>query len=172
MNKGYLVAALLLAAVSLAACEQPTAADREQQAQTAKTAESDSAVGMPATPNWTEKRNLKMIYELRDKPDYATFTYLVGMNNQLKLLCHSVGYGIPESVQYTAPESEQRVTINSTGYTERLPQADPNGLYSSPSANGTWVMCVDPVNKTTVPVRSEPNVITSPVPLEQLTNGQ
>jgi hypothetical protein len=167
MKKAYIVAALL-SAVSLAACEQPTAADKEQQAQTAMTAESDSTVGYPAISNWTEKKFLKLIYELRDKPNYATYTYLVGMNNQYKLLCHSVGFGIPESVQYTAPESEQRVTLSGSGYTERLPQADPNGLYSSPSANGTWVMCVDPVGKTIVPVRSEPNIITSPIPLDQL----
>jgi hypothetical protein len=152
----------------LAACgpdNAPTTADKEQQAQTQLTGESIAQVGMPAITNFAEKRNYKMIYELRDNPNYATYTYLVGMHNELKLLCHSVGYGIPESSQYTASESEQRVTIYSQTYTERLPQADPNGLYSSPSSQGTWVMCVGPDGKV-VPVRSEPNVLTTPYPME------
>lgn len=169
MNKRILVliAASLGLSILLAGCEDQTAADKEQQAQTAITAAGDATVGYPATPNFNEKRTYKMIYELRDKPNYATYTYLVDMNNNYKLLCHSIGYGIPESEQYTAPESEQRVTVNGGGYTERLPQADPNGLYSSPSANGTWILCVGK-DKQIHPVRSEPNIITVDTPMDQL----
>jgi hypothetical protein len=144
-------------------CNQPTATEKEAAAQEKVQAEAVSQVGMPGIINFTEKRNYKMIYELRDKPDYATYTYLVGMHNELKLLCHSVGYGIPESSQYTNPNMV--VQGYYSGNSEVVSQADPNGLYSSPSANGTWVMCLDPNGKV-VPVRSEPNVITSPFPLE------
>lgn len=145
-------------------CDTPTATQKEAHAQEQIQAESQAQVGMPAVLNFTEKRNYKMIYELRDKPDYATYTYLVGMHNELKLLCRSVGYGIPESSQYTNPSTVQ--DFGSTKYAyEVIPQADPNGLYSSPSANGTWVMCLDPNGKV-VPVRSEPNVITSPFPMQ------
>ena len=47
-----------------------------------------------------------------------------------------------------------------------IPQAEPNGLFSPPSANGTWVLCSNP-NKAgeTMPVYIEPNVIVSPFPL-------
>jgi len=142
----------------------PTTTQKEAAAQDRLTAESQAQVGLPVILNFTEKRNYKMIYELRDKPDYATCTYLVGMHNELRLLCHSVGYGIPESSQYTNPQmigyqSERTGVVT-------LPQADPNGFYSSPSANGTWVMCLDPDGKI-APVRSEPNVITSPFPLDK-----
>jgi hypothetical protein len=142
---------------------QASTTQKEHAAQDRLTAEAQAEVGMPAIMNFTEKRNYKMIYELRDKPDYATYTYLVGMHNELKLLCHSIGYGIPESSQYTNPQfiayTSSQVGVGI------LPQSDPNGLYSSPSANGTWVMCLDPAGKV-VPVRSEPNVITSPFPLQ------
>lgn len=162
--------AILLAVLALAACDNPyqaTTAAKEAAAQERMTAESNQQVGMPAVLNFTEKRNYKMVYELRDKPNYATFTYLVGMHNELKLLCHSVGYGIPESSQYTSPNSLQLVDDAHIHAYETLPQADPNGLYSSPSANGTWVMCLDPATGKIAPVRSEPNVITSPFPLEK-----
>lgn len=145
-------------------CGDNSASAKEAAAQNRITAESNAQVGMPAIVNFTEKRNYKMIYELRDTPNYATYTYLVGMHNELKLLCHSVGYGIPESSQYTNPEADAFYTTSPVAHLA-MPNADPNGLYSSPSANGTWVMCLDPNGKV-VPVRSETNVITSPFPLQ------
>lgn len=121
--------------------------------------------GLPAIVNFTEKRDYKTIYELSDKSNYATYTYLVGMHNELKLICHSVGYGIPGSSQYTNPSQARDFGGSSRYAFEVIPQSNPNGLYSSPSANGTWIMCLDPSGKV-VPVRSESNVITSPFPLQ------
>lgn len=141
---------------------QPSTAAKEAAAQDKITAEANAEVGMPAIVNFTEKRNYKMIYELRDQPNYATHTYIVDMNGRFHKLCDSVGYGIPESSQYTNPS--RAIYSGATGV-GTIPQADPNGFYSSPSANGTWVMCVDPTGKV-VPVRSEPNVVTSPFPLQ------
>jgi len=141
----------------------PSATQKEAAAQERVQAESQAQVGMPAIVNFAEKRNYKMIYELRDNPNYATYTYLVGMHNELKLLCHSVGYGIPESSQYTNPSMVSYASTNVGVAT--LPQADPNGLFSSPSSQGTWVMCLGPDGKV-APVRSEPNVLTSPFPME------
>jgi hypothetical protein len=158
-------AVLAVFVLSASSCDNdPSAQQKETSAQTRMLAESNAQVGMPAILNFTEKRNYKMIYELRDQPNYATHTYIVDINGHFHKLCDSVGYGIPESSQYTSPESMQYMSYSGGHYYERLPQADPNGLYSSPSANGTWVMCLDPAGKI-VPVRSEPNVITSPFPL-------
>lgn len=157
------IIAAIAAFFVLTGCDgQTSTTQKESAAQDRLTAEANAQVGMPAIMNFTEKRNYKMIYELRDKPDYATYTYLVGMHNELRLLCHSIGYGIPESSQYTNPQ--MIADSHNAGYAI-LPQSDPNGLYSSPSANGTWVMCVDQGGKV-APVRSEPNVITSPFPLD------
>jgi hypothetical protein len=146
-------------------CDQPDQTSRQKEAanQERLSAESIAQVGSPSIVNFAEKRNYKMIYELRDDPNYATYTYLVGMHNELRLLCHSIGYGIPESSQYTNPQ--MLAYASSQVGVLALPQADPNGLFSSPSANGTWVMCLDPKGKM-VPVRAEPNILTSPFPLE------
>jgi hypothetical protein len=162
---------VFLAALMLSACDdtdyQNSTQGKEQAKQTQIQAESNAQVGMPAIVNFAEKRNYKTIYELRDNPNYATYTYFVGMHNEHSPLCHSVGYGIPESSQYTNPSALQDASIGGPYSYEVLPQADPNGLYSSPSANGTWVMCLFKDSKI-LPVRSEPNVVTLPEPWDQL----
>jgi hypothetical protein len=147
--------------------DQPTTQQKESAAQDRVQAESNASVGMPNIINFTEKRIYKEIYEKRDEPNLATYTYLVGMNNQHTPLCRSVGYGIPESEQFTNPSSIQEYNNPSKYVYEVLPQADPNALYSSPSANGTWILCLEKSGKVE-PVRSEPNVITLPVPWDKL----
>ena len=65
-----------------------------------------------------------------------------------------IGYGIPYTTQFTQPETMQRAplpALNINGYdkgwneyfTEVLPQADPNGLYSSASTSATWILTTD-----------------------------
>ncbi|WP_144106698.1 hypothetical protein [Paraburkholderia sp. BCC1886] len=140
--------------------------DKQQQQQQAQaSAASNQAVGFPAILNFTEKRIFKEILEKRDTPNFTTYTYFVGMHNEHTPLCRSVGYGIPESEQYTNPEY---IAYASTQVgVDNLPQADPNGLYSSPSANGTWIMCLFK-DGNVLPVRSEPNVVTLPQPWASL----
>jgi len=104
-------------------------------------------LGMPAITNFAEKRMMKDILELRDK-NVTTYTYLVGMNNQLTKLCDSVGYGLPYATQYTDPHN-----------------ADPNGLYSPASADGTWVACKVPGKDKISPTYIEPRIIVSTFPL-------
>jgi hypothetical protein len=125
--------------------------------------EGTSAVGMPAIRNFRERRLLKDIFELRDQTGLSTFTYLVSMNGDLKFFCHSIGYGIPYATQFTNPQrlaySERQVGVMA------LPQADPNGLFSPASADGTWVMCKDPHGTDVKPVFIEPRVVVSPFSL-------
>ena len=105
------------------------------------------SIGMPAITNFAEKRMMKDVLELRDKMQ-PTYTYLVGMNNNLTLLCNSVGYGLPYATQYTNPSL-----------------ADPNGLYTPASADGTWVLCLNPKTKQAEPQYVEPRIIVSTYPL-------
>jgi hypothetical protein len=86
------------------------------------------------------------------------------MNGRLHKICDSIGYGIPYATQYTNPE---RVVNPYTNAITTLPQADPNGLYSPASAEGTWVLCSNP-NKSgdVAPVYIEPRIIVSTYPLD------
>ena len=161
MKKFLLVLPLV---VMLTACldDQPTSGQIERKKQEELSLQAVQQVGMPAITNFAEKRMMKDILELRDQ-NVATTTYLVGMNNQLTKVCDSVGYGLPYATQYTNP---QRVTGDGTHGYVTLPQADPNGLYSPASADGTWVLCVDHKDGKAKPVFIEPRIIVSPIALQ------
>jgi len=104
---------------------------------------------------------MKDIIELRDQ-NVATTTYIVDMNGKTHKICNSVGYGLPYATQYTNPS---RVVYDSGHGGQVIPQADPNGLYSPASADGTWVLCVSKDGKPK-PVFIEPRIIVSPIPLD------
>lgn len=144
----------------LSACDDAPASSRqvEAAAQERQSAAAIASVGMPAIPNFQEKRMMKMILELRDTA-LATITYTQDMNGGLHKLCDSIGYGLPYATQYTNP---QMIAYRGSQVgVATLPQADPNGLYSPASADGTWVMCVNPATKKATPLYVEPHVIVS-----------
>lgn len=147
---------------ALAACdEHPTSTQIERKKQEEMSLRAVESVGMPAITNFAEKRMFKDILELRDQ-NVATTTYIVDMNGNRHKICDSIGYGLPYATQYTNP---QRVYSDTHGY-GTLPQADPNGLYSPASADGTWVMCVNHKTGKPQPMYIEPRVIVSPFPLD------
>jgi len=155
-------ALLGIAALTLTACDYtPTSDDLQNQKQEQANKQAVQTVGMPAIVNFQEKRILKDIYELRDT-QIRTYTYITDLNGHLHKMCDSIGYGIPGGTQYTNP---QKVEYHTSGGYVTTPQADPNGLYSPASSEGTWVLCNQPGKDKTVPVYIEPRVIVSPFPL-------
>lgn len=161
---------VVLAVISflLAGCSQSessSSSEKEARQQEELSMRSVEAVGMPAITKNAEKRMMKTILELRDK-EVPTFTYLVGMNNELKLLCNSVGFGLPYATQYTNPQRAAKASETYGQGNITLPQADPNGLYSPASADGTWVQCLNPETKLASVVFIEPRIIVSPFPIQ------
>lgn len=153
---------IIAIAAILSGCEQaPSSTQIERKKQEELSMQAVTQVGMPAITNFAEKRMMKDIMELRDQ-NVATITYLVGMNNQLTKVCNSIGYGLPYATQYTNP---QRIAYDSGHGSVTLPQADPNGLYSPASADGTWVLCLDKKDGKAKPVFIEPRIIVSPITL-------
>lgn len=138
------IALVTIAAVTfLTACDSsPSSTTIERRKQEEMNMQAVTSVGMPAITNFAEKRMMKDILELRDQ-NVATITYVSDMNGRLHKRCNSIGYGLPYATQYTNP---QRITYDS-GHLITLPQADPNGLYSPASAEGTWVLCVNKQGK-------------------------
>jgi hypothetical protein len=145
----------------LAACDgrPETSTQIERRKQEELSLNAVQSVGMPAITNFAEKRMMKDIMELRDQ-NVATTTYITDMNGKLHKICNSIGYGLPYATQYTNP---QRIAYDSGHGSVTLPQADPNGLYSPASADGTWVLCVDSKSGKAKPVFIEPRVIVSPI---------
>lgn len=160
MNK-FLIAALV-PTLALAACGPPSSDEIQNKKQEELTKQSVQSVGIPAINNFQEKRILKDILELRDNPKFNTYTYSEDMNGRLHLRCNSIGYGIPYATQYTNP---QKIEYSSSAGYAVLPQADPNGLFSPASADGTWVLCKVPGKDEVQPVFIEPRIIVSPFPL-------
>ena len=145
----------------LAACDQtPTSRQVEARHQEEMSMRAVQSVGMPAVNNFAEKRMMKDIIELRDKMQ-PTYTYIMDMQGRPHKVCDSLGYGLPYATQYTNP---MRVTTDTHGITT-IPQADPNGLFSPASADGTWIMCLNPKTKKAEPQYIEPRVLVMTYPL-------
>jgi hypothetical protein len=149
--------------------EEKSSSDRIQQQQQERIlAEGTAQTGMPAIKNFRERKMLKDILELRDQDGLVTYTYLWSdMQGKWVFFCNSIGYGISYSTQYTNPSKivhDRASEIHS--YTEVLPQADPNGLFSPPSSEGTWVLCKNPKGSDVKPVYVEPRMIVSPFELQ------
>lgn len=142
-------------------CTPSESADQTQKVETEQMVrEAHQKIGMPNILNFTERRFVKYLFELRDE-ELTTYSYFMDMNGNLHFLCESIGYGIPYSVQYTNPE--KRITSSWGNVT--LPQPDPNGLFMPQGLSATFVLCSDGEGGVR-PVYSEPNLIVSPMPLE------
>lgn len=132
--------------------------------------EMNAQIGMPAIKNFQERKLAKMIFELRDQENLATYAYIVAQQTgRLVFIGECIGYGLPYSVQYTSPEKlvdRYGRTITSSNYDAHpMPQADPNGLFMPSGLSATWLMLVDPKTKQARPVYVEPEIIVSPFPL-------
>lgn len=154
----------------ISACDEPPGSSddiqKEQQEKLLK--EGTAQTGMPAIKNFREKKLLKDILELRDQTGLTTYTYVFSeMTGKYTFFCHSVGFALPYATQYTNPQKIDYYRVGGGTALGTLPQADPNGLFSPASAEGTWVMCKDPNGSDVRPVYLEPRVIVSEFDLDK-----
>ena len=96
--------------------------------------QANATVGYPEITNFTEKRQLKEILELRDNPKLICYYYTKNtMTGKYVYQGMCKGFGIPYATSYTNPEE-----YYSNGVT--LPLAEPNGMYNQGlSTTATWV---------------------------------
>jgi hypothetical protein len=152
--KRFILSALVFSSCTI----QESATQKERRLQENLSTQAINEIGMPAIHNFQEKRILKDILEMRDS-SITTYSYLVSeYSSKLTKLCDSIGFGIPAATQYTNPAMHAGPSVT-------LPQADPSGLYSPSSAEGTWVLCKNPADGKVKPVYVEPRIIVSPFPL-------
>jgi hypothetical protein len=158
-------------ALLLSGCEgHPTSDDIQRTQQEKLLQEGTAQIGMPSIKNFREKKLLKDIIELRDQAGLITYTYMenqtsrevkgkTALGGKLTYVGESIGYGIPYATQFTNPQKIER-------YSDRapvvLPQADPNGLFSPVSAEGTWIQMKNPNGNDAKPVYFEPKMVVSP----------
>ncbi len=144
----------------------PSSDDIQREQQEKVLQEGTSAIGMPAIKNFQEKRILKDILELRDQTGYVTYTYIFSEYlGKFIYVGQSISYGIPAATQFTNPQKVDFGISHGSYYREVMPQADPNGLFSPSSAEGTWVLLKDPNSSDVKPIYCEPRIVVSPFKL-------
>lgn len=158
-----LSAAIFCFVVFLSGCgnlpDTRSADQKTQDQQESMQKQAADQTGLPGITNFTELKLVKHLYELRDQK-IVTYSYVPDMNGKLWHLCDSIGYGLPYSVQFSNPEKVMKDSQYGYG---TLPQAEPNGLFMPATAEGTWVVCINPNNNNDIaPVYVEPRVIVSP----------
>ena len=146
---------VLMASMLVGCGQRETASSKENNYTQDLMEQSSSIVGYPDVTNFFEKEQLKEIYELRDDPNLICYWYTKNdMTGKWIYQGECIGYGIPYTTQFTQPDTMQRAALpvldingNDKGrneyFTEVLPQADPNGLYSSASTSATWILATD-----------------------------
>lgn len=144
-------------------------ADKEMAIQTEQMmSEAIKSTGMPNITNWTEKKLVRDLYELRDKENLLTYTYIITLQGNTVYLGKSIGFGIPASVQYSNP---MRV-YHDQGFDGKsatfIPQPEPNGLFMPEGLSATWVFLIDDKGNPR-PVYIESEILVSPVPLSKFS---
>lgn len=172
MKNRIVVSLLVVATIMIMGCGVPTSDDIQRDQQEKMLKEATAQTGMPAINNFRERKILKDILELRDQDGLVTYTYMenltptvvkghTALGGKLTFVGQTIGYGIPYATQYTNPQKVEWTN----GHPLTLPQADPNGLYSPASAEGTWVLMKDPNGKKTLPIYIEPRIVVLPFKL-------
>lgn len=164
---GLLVAVSMFGLVGCSESSTDVGSEREMNKQQQQILEeSNRQVGMPNMKNNFEKKMAKDIWELRDNPDLTTYAYTQNMDGKFVYLGRCVGYGLPYTTQYTSPEQLETGGSSNSGYWGvTLPQADPNGLYSSETTNATWLMIINEETNEREIMYSEPSIIVKQSPL-------
>jgi len=154
-----LLTVIVLVGVFAGCSEEESTIDSKQKAQQEQMQKDmDNAVGMPNIKNWTEKKMAKEIQELRDDPKLVCYYYTQNLySGKFIYMGRCIGYGLPYSTQYTNPEKVGITPSYCNPYT--LPQADPNGLFSQPGTNATWIRYINPDTGKSEIDYMEPNAL-------------
>ena len=83
-------------------CDGGTGDKEQSRQQQDLTDQAGRQIGMPGLTNFTEKKIMRRLYEMRDK-NVATFTYMVDLQGRLHHVCDSMGYGLPYATQFQQP---------------------------------------------------------------------
>ena len=167
---------VILMGICFIGCSKPTSDDIQRKQQEDLLKEGTAQVGMPSVKNFRERKLLKDIIEKRDQEGLITYTYIENaypvvargittLGGKLTFLGESIGYGLPYATQFTNPQKIEWSSMGG-GHITNLPQADPNGLFSPASAEGTWVLLKDPNSKDVQVVYCEPRIIIFPFKLK------
>jgi len=110
----------------------------------------------PNITKWTEAKQLKKIYELRDDSKLICYLYTKSERTGKYIFegrCQ--GFGIPYSTQFSNPEKvvNYEDELDESLYEEpagTIAQPEPNGLFMPTSSSATWIIMIDEKGNTEV----------------------
>lgn len=144
-------------------CNSPKSVDVERDVVERATLQLNRNQPAP-TFDWSlERHMLIQLYTARNKA-LATYTYVRNpFTGKVMSWCPSIGYPVPANTQLTNPE--QAIYLGNGG-AATIGQPEPNGLFSSPSTSGTFVMCTNKAGQV-VPRYFEADVEAYLVPMRE-----
>lgn len=147
MNRTRRIAAATAAAAALglglAACSHgPNAQQLEQQQQTQDTQSLDNNQPLPHY-NWSMERQILIDAENASAfgAQSTSFFFIQGVRDPV-FVCPSLGLGVPDTAQISNPNQIAPISGKWGGGATTLPQEDPYGIYTPPTSEGTFVVCV------------------------------
>ena len=152
------LASIMICVISLGlfGCSQSREEERKYQEDLMQQA--NDVVGQPEITEFFEKKQAKEILELRDQSDLVCYAYTkCEGTGKYVYLGKCMGFGLPYSTQYTAPET----VVGISGNYHVLPQADPNGLYLPDGLSATWLYLIDEETGEAQVTYTEPEIIVS-----------
>jgi hypothetical protein len=157
MKKILSLMLIVVLGLTIVGCSEENSSDSKQSSQQEKILkEATNQTGMPNISNFTERKMMKDILELRDKSNLITYVYTQNqMDGKWVYQGKAIGFGLPYSTEYTNPEKIAD-SLSQGGYAI-LPQADPNGLFSSQNTSATWIMMINPTTNEPEVQYMEPN---------------
>jgi hypothetical protein len=156
-----LLAATVMAVLGFTGCTDTSSADAQQSQLTSQAMDqANQQVGMPNITNFTERKQLKEIYELRDQSNLICYAYVQNqMDGKFIYLGECQGYGLPYDTEYTNPDKVTDGNGADTGTGNvAIPQEDPNMLYQGTS-NATWLIMIDSKTGKDEIMYAEPNTV-------------
>ena len=156
MKRLLFVLLLVSCCLSLVGCyNAPNADSKQSTAQEKIQAEIVAQLGIPNVKNAREARLVKDLIEMRDREGITTYLYVFSQGiGKWVFIGESIGYPVPYSTQYTSPSK----IVGWGGHPIVMPQAEPNGLYSPSSAEGSWAWLKDPNGKDAKPAYFEERI--------------
>jgi len=109
-----------------------------------------------------QRHTLIQIYQAKNQAR-QTWAVIQSITGEFIYACPSIGFPIPADTQLTNPEQN-------LGSGAVVPQAEPDGLYTSANTDATYVLCIR-ANGNVVPIYTEQKVTLFPFEVK-IVNGQ
>lgn len=172
MERKILAVAAVVSCFMLTGCVEGSTNAAEDESRNVNRQQQQYAIGQPVPVfNFSLERDLQIkLYQLRNKK-VATYTVWRSDYGMIEGYTASLGYGLPYDVSLTNPlvatdiDNQGEEHSYQGGSLTSIEQPEPNGIFASKNTTATWVMAVDEVTGSLMPIYIEGKVTVYPYPV-------